>query len=98
MSNVRQTGRSTKQIKEAPKDAIFVSPSISTVNFYAKMCQNNNRCDITVVSPSFFRSENIRGSLCEKDIVVDHAVELTFEQYRMYREYLFRRNRNKKDD
>lgn len=66
----RQTGRSLRQIINAKEGAFFVCPNSNT-RYYERLAVYACRNDITFVSPSFLRMENLRGRPIS-EIKIDH--------------------------
>ena len=70
----RGTGATTRQIKEAPKGAIFVWCN-SHVDYARHLAHFLGRGDLQIVSPETF--ERIAPVIRFNGIVVDHAVRLS---------------------
>lgn len=66
----RQSGRSLKQITNAEERALFVCPNSNT-RYYERLAVYAYRNDITFVSPSFLRRENLNGRSIS-EIEIDH--------------------------
>lgn len=69
----RGTGRTTKQIINAPKNAIYLCKTFIEIKMYKEIALENNREDLTFMSCRYFE-DKIRG--LKKFIVKDHAVEI----------------------
>lgn len=67
----RQTGRSTKQIKECPTDSFYVCPGWGSVSYHERLSLELNRPDICF--SGHFR-EDMKGP--RRHIEVDHAAVL----------------------
>lgn len=74
----RGTGRTTKQIEQAPPNAYFVWCCGDT--YYAKMlCRKLGRSDITCIAPQAL--DNMAWALSRaKPMVADHAARLSEQQ------------------
>lgn len=70
---MRGTGRTTKQIITAPKNAIYLCKNSIETKMYKKIALENNREDLTFMYCRYFE-ERIKG--LKKFIVKDHAVEI----------------------
>lgn len=68
----RQTGRTTRQLKAAPRNAHYVAPTSSSVHYILDLCWKLQRTDIRVVGPSWLETESYRG-LKPSEVVMDHA-------------------------
>lgn len=69
----RQTGRSTKQMEDAPHGATYVWPN--DVLFYPDMLkERTGRTDLNLISLQHFRYQLERGMRMD-DVVIDHAAE-----------------------
>lgn len=72
---MRGSGKTTRQLKEAPPRAYFVWCNSKTY-YPKKLAQSLGRDDITIVPPDF-----INQIFCSNHFVVaDHAAELTLSQ------------------
>ena len=76
---MRGTGKTTKQIKEAPKDAIYVCDNRMESEYCKKLARINNRQDITFVSKYYVESDRLKG--LNRFIVIDHATCLDSRSY-----------------
>jgi len=65
----RGTGRTTKQIKEAPQGAIFICPP-DAFDYTRRLVHDLGRTDLRIERPSFFDG---RWHGLRLPIVVDHA-------------------------
>jgi len=75
---MRGSGITTKQIKNAPKNAIFVWRD-GHIYYPMDLANKCNRSDLKIVSPSWLRMEHVKG-LRNLEIVVDHSAKLNVEQ------------------
>jgi len=75
----RGTGITTKQLKEAPKNSIFIWLD-NHLSYPKRLCFDLGRKDIEVVQPSWIESDRWRGRVFG-GIIVDHATILTNKQY-----------------
>jgi hypothetical protein len=66
----RQTGRTTKQIINAPKNSIYICHKM-TIPYNKRIAQNNNREDITFL-PCDYLTMRFRG--IQKFVIIDHAI------------------------
>jgi hypothetical protein len=77
----RQIGTTTKQILEAPRDAVYVW--VNDVTGYPKyLAQKLGRTDLKVVPLSWLTGRSWQGF--QKSVVVDHAVDKTAFTVRHY--------------
>lgn len=74
----RQTGRTTKQIKNAPKGSVFINLA-SANDYIPRLCCHLGRNDLQLKSPRWL-DESFYGHARETNVIVDHAVELTTQQ------------------
>ena len=84
--SIRGTGITTKQILNAPKDAIFIWVNDSL--FYPRnLAISLNRADIEIHPPSFLSYHRLKGNL--REIVIDHAAffSLTESQFDSYQRH-----------
>jgi hypothetical protein len=72
------TGRTTKQMLEAPRRAFYVWYS-SAKAYPNALAKHLGREDLTIVAPAFFGYKG-RGRGLKVNIVVDHACVLTVSQ------------------
>lgn len=74
---MRQSGRTTKQMLDAPHDAVFIWCNNET--FYAKcLASDIGRGDLKIVPPNWLR-DGWRGRTFS-GIIVDHAVRLSIDE------------------
>jgi|SRR6056297_997165 len=71
MDTERNTGRTTKQIKDAPNGAVFVAPSTRLVDYCFSIAKSVGREDVKVVSPQWLENGSWRG-LRFPDVIMDH--------------------------
>ncbi len=74
----RGTGRTTKQMKDAPIGAIYVSCHASATNYDRCLAHKLKRTDLKVVEPSWL-DHGWYGKILT-GIVIDHAAHLTERQ------------------
>jgi len=74
MSGTRQSGITTRQMKEAPRGAIYVWPN-NILTYPAMLAKRIGRDDLKICSPSGFTIERVLRDRIE-DYVIDHATEL----------------------
>ena len=80
--NERQTGRTMKQMMEAPLGSIFITVNASTI-YSDNLARFLGRGDLQIIPPSWFNTSRTIG----KDVpavIVDHAALFTDSQYRNY--------------
>lgn len=78
LSTKRQSGRTSKQMIEAPKDAVFIWCN-THLEYPKELAKKLKRTDLRIEDPSFLH-DRWRG-LKMTGIVADHALDLTGEQY-----------------
>ena len=74
-------GKTTKQLIDAPRNSIYVWVN-GKLDYPRRLARQLGRYDIKIVSPSIFENKQLRAT--NKPIVLDHAVNLTFEQFHEY--------------
>jgi len=77
--NVRGSGMTTYQIRNAPKRAVFIWVN-SDLSYPKTIARKENREDLRIVSPSWLSEQTWRG-LELSGVIVDHAAWLNDEQY-----------------
>jgi len=75
----RQTGRTTEQIKNAPKGSYYVTRDFKHTNYITELCIPLSRTDIKIVSNRWLDAM-FRGTEHTATVIIDHAVELTLRQ------------------
>lgn len=76
----RRSGRTTAQMKAAPKGAYYVWPH-KAADYARALASHLGRNDLTVVDPAFFSYRERRGKRkLRLKIVIDHACVLTVSQ------------------
>jgi hypothetical protein len=80
MKEERQSGTTTRQMIEAPKDAYYVWPS--HLGYARKLAAELVREDLEIIPPSrlVFLYYSALGNKNPRYVEVDHAARLTFEQ------------------
>lgn len=94
---MRQSGRTTKQIKEAPADSVFVWPVASSLFVPIGIARELGRDDLKIVSPSWLQRKNVYG--VKLNVVFDHAfgiAELNDEQHACYHYIIMKGLSNKR--
>lgn len=78
------SGRTTQQMKHAPKNAIFIWVN-GWLRYPAELASRLDCCDLKIYAPSVLErgAERLRG-LEISGIVIDHAADLTSEQWNGY--------------
>lgn len=75
-----KSGRTTKQMLEAPKDAYFVWQT-KAFAYPRALARHLKRDDLTIVNPGFFGYRARNGKrLLKVPIIVDHACVLTVSE------------------
>ncbi len=72
----RQTGFTTDQIIHAPKNAIYVWPVASSINYPKEIARKHGRDDLEIISEGQFRMSLV-ASRRDVDCVIDHATRLS---------------------
>lgn len=84
-AGMRGGGHTTKQILDAPEEAIYVW--VNERIYYPKKIANKlGRNDLIIKGPSVLEYGRLRG--INKPIILDHAVSLTSRQADGYAEYV----------
>lgn len=78
MTDDRRSGRTTRQMLEAPKGAYYVWPHKAT-SYAKQLAEHLGRKDLTIVHPAFFGYKG-RGKGMRVKIVIDHECVLTVTQ------------------
>lgn len=81
----RQTGRTTRQLTDAPYRAIYICHNIGNIDYTRSLAAKLGRLDIRFDTPTFFKSGRYRG-LKKSQIVIDHATPYLMpheDRYRM---------------
>jgi hypothetical protein len=73
----RQTGRTTKQINEAPEGALFVVPNWQAINYTRHLAQRLGRKDLRFTVPEYVYIDVVGTG---RAVVVDHAARLTLDE------------------
>jgi len=79
MHEPRQTGRTTKQMINAPKGAVFVWLT-ANLSYPQALAEKVDRTDLEIVPRSWILSDKWRGQILT-GIVVDHAIRLHTPEY-----------------
>lgn len=79
----RGTGRTTRQMLDAPREAIFVSCHASVTGYDRKLARELGREDLRIVEPSWL-DHGWYGKVLT-GIVVDHAAHLTDKEQELLR-------------
>jgi hypothetical protein len=78
----------TKQMKEAKKDAVFVWLN-HNLDYPRHLARSLNREDLKIVSPSWLEDRRFVG-LNITDIILDHAFIPDLKTFKMFKEALSR--------
>jgi hypothetical protein len=84
---MRGTGRTTKQLMNAPENSVFVWCN-DDISYPLRLARNMCRDDIEVKPLCWFKENNICGRRMQ--ICFDHAVILTHKQEELYKYLLTR--------
>ena len=82
--HLRGTGRTAKQIHDAPKGAIYVWVN-QHLGYPRDLAANLGRNDLQIVSPMYLDYIDKLAGRTITGIVLDHAADLTNRQYDNYR-------------
>lgn len=85
---MRQSGRTTKQIIEAPRDAVFVWCA-NDLDYPRRLAKSFQREDLTIVGPTWITDERWRGAKLT-GIVVDHFTRFNMAEWESYLQALTR--------
>lgn len=83
MSASRQTGVTAQQMRDAPRDSVYIWVN-QHLSYPLRLAAILGRDDLKVVSPGWLRPSNVYGQ--RREVVVDHACWLSFEQQQCLRE------------
>lgn len=67
----RGTGQTTKQIKEAPLQALYIWPVTNSLSYVKRLAESLNRKDLQIISLDRL-TPNLRG-INITGIIIDHA-------------------------
>ena len=84
----RGTGRTTKQMKEAPQNAVFIWGTPGSIGYAVDLARRIGREDLQIKTPVWLK-DNWQG-LKLSGVVVDHATTLNDEQHEGLRKALIR--------
>ena len=80
MPEKRRTGRTARQMRDAPRNAYYVWVD-SAMDYARALAAHLGRHDLTIVDPHFFSYRERRGKRKLKvKIVIDHACVLTVSE------------------
>lgn len=81
----RGTGRTTLQLKTAPKGALYLWPAAGSITYAVRLARHLRRSDLDIRSISLLNDAayQLRGRKFPA-IILDHAAVLTDEQWRGY--------------
>lgn len=87
----RRTGRTTRAIERAPKNAIYIWPVHGTLCYARDIARRLGRGDLQVVGLSWLDKHSYLG-VRDLVVVVDHAVDyfLSREQVRVLQDLCYR--------
>lgn len=80
----RGTGETTRQMKAAPNDAVFIWCN-GALSYPKHLANQLGRNDLKIVGPEWLTSDRWRG-LELTGIVVDHALTMSSREFAMLRE------------
>ncbi|MCA9496715.1 MAG: hypothetical protein KC589_07235, partial [Nanoarchaeota archaeon] len=72
---MRQTGRTTNQLKNCVKDSYFIVQNTNMIPYIKKILKEIDRKDINVESLYFINNQQYRG-LKMSGLVLDHSISL----------------------
>lgn len=78
----RGTDRTTRQIEQAPKDAVYVCPSVRSISYHRKLAVYLGRQDLVNVSPYWFTDQSWRGR--RRSVILDHATLSAMNDRQIY--------------
>lgn len=78
MPDERQSGRTSAQMKKAPRGAYYVWPN-KALNYPRALAKHLKRTDLKIVSPLFFGYKG-RGAGLKVKIIIDHNCLLSVSQ------------------
>jgi len=87
--HLRGTGRTTKQMQDAPKGAIYIWVN-QHLAWPRDLARKLGREDLQIVSPLYVDDFHKLAGRTLTGIVLDHATDLTSRQYDIYRVALTR--------
>lgn len=82
--HLRGTGRTTKQMQDAPKGAIYVWVN-QHLDYPRDLARKVGREDLQIVSPMYLDYIDKLAGRTISGILLDHAADLTNRQYDNYR-------------
>lgn len=74
---MRGTGRTTKQIITAPKNAIYLCKNLIETKMYKEIAIENNRQDLTFIHTGSFHQKKLMG--LRKYLIIDHAIKVGYD-------------------
>lgn len=81
-SSKRGTGKTTKQLKEAPLYSVFIWCN-NNLHYPIALARSLKRIDIKIVAPNWIESDEWHG-IKLSGVIIDHAAELTPIQCEIY--------------
>ena len=78
----RGTGRTSDQLKAAPKGAVYVWVN-NRLNYPKRLALDLGREDLEIVAPSWLEYNRFMGRIMS-GLILDHAVNLTDRQREVY--------------
>ena len=77
MKAERQSGRTTDQMKMAPKGAVYVWLN-NNLNYPRRLSETLGRRDLEIVAPSWLlnQKEKLLGTKTYPEMIYDHAIEM----------------------
>lgn len=79
----RGTGRTTRQLMEAPPGAIYVCPHPAEASYTQALARHLHRTDLRIETPAFLHGNRWRGITLP--VVLDHATKLVGDAALNYR-------------
>ncbi len=84
MDTTRGTGRTTRQMANAPKGAVYIWPN-HQLAYPALLASTIGRKDLQIVSPEWITEDRWRG-VEVSGVVLDHATRLNTDEWTAYGE------------
>lgn len=82
----RQTGRTTRQMQDAPRRAVYAWCN-SNLHYPLALAKAINRGDLHIIAPHTLQMNKLRAQTLSA-VILDHACDLTVQQQYCYKELL----------
>ena len=89
MTDLRRTGRTTRQIQAAKIDAVYIAPTRAAVQYTENLARFLGRGDLHIVHREWLHSDKWRG-ITMNAVVLDHAIELNQREWDLLGEVQWR--------